>query len=186
MVFSRYAATSNEGGLMKKAIPLVMSALMATSFTGVPAIAQAKTPAARTASEKQETQYDLSNCDLRQRNYRSNFIEGNGPDKDTSICLIFIFIPSSVVSNPSRIPKFAFCLSRRFIAQSKRMYLFSAITIMVFSCLYSFSYAEPQLILCKDNARRKQNHQAYLNVMPSRSISYAKIIQGKSKTIKLT
>ena len=28
---------------------------------------------------------------------------------------------------------------------------------MVFSCLYSFSYAEPQLILCKDNARREQN-----------------------------
>ena len=84
MVFSRYAATSNEGGLMKKAIPLVMSALMATSFTGVPAIAQAKTPAARTASEKQETQCDLSNCDLRQRNYRSNFIEGNGPDNSPS------------------------------------------------------------------------------------------------------
>ena len=70
---------------MKKAIPLVMSALMATSFTGVPAIAQAKTPAARAASEKQETQYDLSNCDLRQRNYRSNFIEGNGPDEDTFV-----------------------------------------------------------------------------------------------------
>lgn len=62
-----------------------MSALMATSFTGVPAIAQAKTPAARAASEKQETQYDLSNCDLRQRNYRSNFIEGNGPDEDTFV-----------------------------------------------------------------------------------------------------
>lgn len=58
---------------------------MATSFTGVPAIAQAKTPAARAASEKQETQYDLSNCDLRQRNYRSNFIEGNGPDEDTFV-----------------------------------------------------------------------------------------------------
>lgn len=70
---------------MKKAIPLVMSALMATSFIGVPAVAQAKTPAARTASEKQETQYDLSGCDLRPRNYRSNFIEGNGPDKDTFV-----------------------------------------------------------------------------------------------------
>ena len=62
-----------------------MSALMATSFIGVPAVAQAKTPAARTASEKQETQYDLSGCDLRPRNYRSNFIEGNGPDKDTFV-----------------------------------------------------------------------------------------------------
>lgn len=58
---------------------------MATSFIGVPAVAQAKTPAARTASEKQETQYDLSGCDLRPRNYRSNFIEGNGPDKDTFV-----------------------------------------------------------------------------------------------------
>ena len=28
---------------------------------------------------------------------------------------------------------------------------------MVFRYLYSFSYAEPQLILCKDNARREQN-----------------------------
>lgn len=62
-----------------------MSALMATSFTGVPAIAQAKTPAARAASEKQETQYDLSNCDLRQRNYRSNFIDGNGPNEGTFV-----------------------------------------------------------------------------------------------------
>lgn len=71
---------------MKKSIPLVMSALMATSFTGVPAIAQANTPAVRTtASEDQQTQYDLINCYIRPRDYKNEFIEGNGPNKDTFI-----------------------------------------------------------------------------------------------------
>ena len=50
--------------------------------------------------------------------------------------------------------RFDFCLSIRTIAQSKRMYSFSAITIMVFS--YNFK--------------------------PSRSLSYAKIMQGESRT----
>lgn len=60
---------------------------MATSFVGIPAVAQAKTQAARTASGVQETQYDLSNCDLRPKDYQNKFVEGNGPVKDTFIVI---------------------------------------------------------------------------------------------------
>ncbi len=35
-------------------------------------------------------------------------------------------------------------------------------------------YAEMQLILCKDNANREQNHQACLNVMPRCRLSYCR------------
>ena len=47
------------------------------------------------------------------------------------------------------------------------------------------SIAEVQLILCKDCASREQNHQACLNVMPSRRQSYAKIVQIERRTTSL-
>ena len=41
------------------------------------------------------------------------------------------------------------------------------------------------LSLCKDNANREQKHQACLNVMPRCRLSYAKITQIESRSIKL-
>ena len=46
-------------------------------------------------------------------------------------------------------------------------------------------YAEPKPFLCKESARREQKHQACLDVMPSRSLSYAKIMQTESRDSSL-
>ena len=47
------------------------------------------------------------------------------------------------------------------------------------------SIAEMPPILCKDCASREQNHQACLNVMPSRRQSYAKFVQIERRTTSL-
>ena len=40
-------------------------------------------------------------------------------------------------------------------------------------------------MLCKDSARREQNIKFYLNVLPSRSLSYAKIVQTERRKSSL-